>query len=69
VNATIVSGCQVTPALGNPAANRELAADAISHAAAQGASVVVQPNWSPAAMSSRAGPMPKPARRRPTAQR
>ncbi len=42
VNA-IVSCCQVTPALGNPAANRELAADAISDAAAQGASVVVLP--------------------------
>ncbi len=42
VNA-IVSCCQVTPALGNPAANRELAADAISDAAAPGASVVVLP--------------------------
>jgi 5-aminopentanamidase len=43
VNAVVVSCCQVTPALGDPAANRELAADAISHAAAQGASVVVLP--------------------------
>ncbi len=43
MSATVVSCCQVTPALGDPAANRELAADAISHAAAQGASVVVLP--------------------------
>jgi 5-aminopentanamidase len=43
VTATVVSCCQVTPALGDVAANRELAADAISHAAAQGASVVVLP--------------------------
>ncbi len=43
MNAIVVSCCQVTPALGDPAANRELAADAISHAAAQGASVVVLP--------------------------
>jgi predicted amidohydrolase len=43
VNAIIVACCQVAPALGDPAANRELAADAVSHAAAQGASVVVLP--------------------------
>jgi predicted amidohydrolase len=43
VNAIVVSCCQVAPALGDPAANRELAADAISDAAAQGASVVVLP--------------------------
>ena len=43
MNATVVSCCQVTPALGHPAANRELVADAVSHAAAQGASVIVLP--------------------------
>ncbi len=43
MNATVVACCQVTPALGNPAANRELVADAVSHAAAQGASVIVLP--------------------------
>lgn len=43
MNAIVVSCCQVAPALGDPAANRELAADAISDAAAQGASVVVLP--------------------------
>ncbi len=43
MNATVVSCCQVTPALGDPAANRELAAVAISPAGAQGASVVVLP--------------------------
>jgi 5-aminopentanamidase len=43
VNATVVSCCQVAPALGDPAANRELVADAVSHAAAQGASVIVLP--------------------------
>jgi 5-aminopentanamidase len=43
VNATVVSCCQVTPALGNPAANRELVADAVAHAVAQGASVIVLP--------------------------
>ncbi len=43
MNATVVSCCQVSPALGHPAANRELAADAVSHAAAQGASVIVLP--------------------------
>jgi predicted amidohydrolase len=43
VNTTVVACCQVAPALADPAANRELAAHAISHAAAQGASVVVLP--------------------------
>ena len=43
MNTTVVACCQIAPALGNPAANRELAAQAISHAAAQGASVVVLP--------------------------
>ena len=43
MNATVVACCQVTPALGNPAANRELVAHAVSHAAAQGASVIVLP--------------------------
>jgi len=38
-----VACCQVAPALGDPAANRELAAHTISHAAARGASVVVLP--------------------------
>jgi predicted amidohydrolase len=67
VNAIVASCCQVAPALGDPAANRELVADAVSHAAAHGASVVVLPSWSPAAaMASTAEPMPKPARRRQT---
>jgi predicted amidohydrolase len=43
VNAIVVSCCQVAPALGDLAANRELTADAISRAAAQGASVIVLP--------------------------
>ncbi|HEY6311327.1 MAG TPA: nitrilase-related carbon-nitrogen hydrolase [Streptosporangiaceae bacterium] len=43
MTATIVSCCQVAPALDDPAANRELAASAVSQAAAQGASVVVLP--------------------------
>jgi predicted amidohydrolase len=43
VNTTVVARCQVAPTLGNPAANRERAAHVISHAAAQGASVVVLP--------------------------
>src|SRR6266516_1359680 len=41
--AVVVACCQVAPALGDPAANRELAADAVSRAAAQGAAVVVLP--------------------------
>ena len=40
---TVVARCQVAPALGDPAANRDLAADAVSRAAAQGAAVVVLP--------------------------
>jgi 5-aminopentanamidase len=43
VNTTVVACCQIAPALADPAANRELAARAISHAAAQGASVVILP--------------------------
>ncbi len=43
MSAPVVSCCQVAPVLGNPAANRELAADAIAQAAVQGASVVVLP--------------------------
>jgi predicted amidohydrolase len=38
---TVVACCQVAAALGDPAANRDLAADAVSRAAAQGAAVVV----------------------------
>jgi predicted amidohydrolase len=40
---TVVACCQVAPALGDRASNRELAADAVSRAAAQGAAVVVLP--------------------------
>ena len=43
MTAIVVSCRQVAPALGDPAANRELAANAISDAAALGASVVVLP--------------------------
>src|SRR5258708_14917294 len=43
VDVTVVACCQVAPALGDPAANRELAAGAVSGAATQGASVVVLP--------------------------
>lgn len=43
VDVTVVACCQVAPALGDPAANRELAAAAVSGAATQGASVVVLP--------------------------
>lgn len=43
MNVTVVACCQVAPVLGDPAANRELAADAVSGAAARGASVVVLP--------------------------
>ncbi len=35
--------CQLAPVLGDPAANRELAADAVAGAAAQGAGVIVLP--------------------------
>jgi len=44
VNTTVVACCQLTPVLGDPAANRELTADAITYAAAgRGAGVVVLP--------------------------
>ena len=43
MTATVVACCQLAPALGDPAANRELAAEAVTHAAAQGARVVVLP--------------------------
>jgi 5-aminopentanamidase len=43
VNTTVVACCQLAPVLGDPAANRELAAAAVAGAAAQGASVVVLP--------------------------
>jgi len=43
VNTTVVACCQLAPALGDPAANRELAADAVADAAARGADVVVLP--------------------------
>jgi 5-aminopentanamidase len=42
-NVVVVACCQVTPALGDPAANRELVADAVAQAAAGGASVIVLP--------------------------
>jgi len=40
---TVVACCQLPPVLGDPAANRELAADAVADAATRGASVVVLP--------------------------
>jgi 5-aminopentanamidase len=40
---TVVACCQLTPVFGDPAANRELAADAVTRAAGQGARVVVLP--------------------------
>ena len=44
MNTTVVACCQLTPVLGDPAANRELTADAITYAAAgRGAGVVVLP--------------------------
>jgi predicted amidohydrolase len=43
VNTTVVACCQLTPVFGDPAANRELTADAITHAAGRGAGVVVLP--------------------------
>ena len=43
MNATVVACCQLAPVLGDPAANRELAADAVAGAAAQGAAVIVLP--------------------------
>jgi predicted amidohydrolase len=41
--AVVVACCQLAPVLGDPAANRELAAAAISEAAGQGAAIVVLP--------------------------
>ena len=41
--ATVVACCQLAPVLGDPAANRELAADAVAHAVERGAGVVVLP--------------------------
>ncbi|MGH3157840.1 MAG: nitrilase-related carbon-nitrogen hydrolase [Streptosporangiaceae bacterium] len=41
--AAIVACCQVAPVLGDPRANRELAAEAVAQAAASGASVIVLP--------------------------
>ena len=43
MSAIVVACCQLAPVLGDPAANRELAAGAVAHAAAQGARVVVLP--------------------------
>ena len=43
MNATVVACCQLAPVLGAPASNRELTAEAVTHAAAQGARVVVLP--------------------------
>ena len=43
MNATVVACCQLAPVLGDPASNRELTAEAVTHAAARGARVVVLP--------------------------
>jgi predicted amidohydrolase len=43
VDATIVACCQLAPVFGDPAANRELAADAVRRAVQRGADVVVLP--------------------------
>ena len=43
MDTTVVACCQLTPVLGDPAANRELVADAITYAAGRGAGVVVLP--------------------------
>ena len=43
MDTTLVACCQLTPVFGDPAANRELTADAITHAAGRGAGVVVLP--------------------------
>jgi predicted amidohydrolase len=40
---TIVACCQLAPVLGDPKANRDQAAHAVAHAAAQGAKVIVLP--------------------------
>src|ERR1700728_3665386 len=39
----VVACCQLAPRLGDPPANRELAAEAVAQAAASGASVIVLP--------------------------
>jgi predicted amidohydrolase len=43
VDTTLVACCQLAPVLGDPAANRELTADAVTRAAGQGANIVVLP--------------------------
>jgi 5-aminopentanamidase len=43
VDMTVVACCQLAPAFGDPAANRELAAAAVTRAAERGAGVVVLP--------------------------
>jgi predicted amidohydrolase len=43
VTTVVVACCQLAPVLGDPAANRVLAADAVTDAATRGASVVVLP--------------------------
>ena len=42
-SSTVVACCQLAPVLGDPAANRDLVAQAVSQAAAAGAAVVVLP--------------------------
>jgi|SRR5579875_1688202 len=39
----VVACCQLAPSLGDPPANRDLAAEAVAHAAASGANVIVLP--------------------------
>jgi predicted amidohydrolase len=39
----VVACCQLAPILGDPRANRELAAEAVTHAAASGAKIIVLP--------------------------
>ena len=43
MDTTVVACCQLAPTLGDPAANRELVADAVADAAGRGAGVVVLP--------------------------
>ena len=43
VNTVVVACCQLAPSLGDPATNRELVADAVAHAVALGAQIVVLP--------------------------
>jgi predicted amidohydrolase len=43
VTSTVIACCQLAPVLGDPAANRELAATVVSEAAKRGASVAVLP--------------------------